>query len=68
MTTLSVRYPQRVRNELRFRGLTVLLVERIRAGFQRIILGSKTTVLHPGVLTIRRKSFFLSQAAALCPR
>lgn len=33
------RYPQRVRNELRFRELTVLRVERISAGFQRIVLG-----------------------------
>lgn len=35
----STRYPQRVRNELRFRELTVLRVERINAGFQRIVLG-----------------------------
>ena len=35
----STRYPQRVRNELRFRELTVLRVERISAGFQRIVLG-----------------------------
>jgi len=35
----STRYPQRVRNELRFRELTVLSVERISAGFQRIVLG-----------------------------
>ncbi|TMV47922.1 siderophore-interacting protein, partial [Salmonella enterica subsp. enterica serovar Infantis] len=38
MTTSSARYPQRVRNELRFRELTVLRVERISAGFQRIVL------------------------------
>ncbi|MGD7545838.1 siderophore-interacting protein, partial [Salmonella enterica] len=31
MTTSSVRYPQRVRNELRFRELIVLRVERISA-------------------------------------
>ena len=39
MTTNTSRYPQRVRNELRFRELTVLRVERISAGFQRIVLG-----------------------------
>lgn len=37
----SPRYPQRVRNELRFRELTVLLVERVSAGFQRIVLGGE---------------------------
>ncbi|EBS7633415.1 siderophore-interacting protein [Salmonella enterica] len=41
MTTSTVRYPQRVRNELRFRELTVLRVERISAGFQRIVLGGE---------------------------
>lgn len=35
------RYPQRVRNDLRFRELTVLRVERISAGFQRIVLGGE---------------------------
>lgn len=35
----STRYPQRVRNDLRFRELTVLRVERVAAGFQRIVLG-----------------------------
>lgn len=35
----TTRYPQRVRNELHFRELTVLRVERIGAGFQRIVLG-----------------------------
>ena len=39
MTKNTSRYPQRVRNELRFRELTVLRVERISAGFQRIVLG-----------------------------
>lgn len=39
MTKKTSRYPQRVRNELRFRELTVLRVERISAGFQRIVLG-----------------------------
>ncbi|MFB1162796.1 NADPH-dependent ferric chelate reductase NfeF [Escherichia coli] len=37
----SPRYPQRVRNDLRFRELTVLRVERISAGFQRIVLGGE---------------------------
>lgn len=36
------KYPQRVRNELRFRELTVLRVERIGAGFQRIVLGGES--------------------------
>ena len=37
----SPRYPQRVRNDLRFRELTVLRAERISAGFQRIVLGGE---------------------------
>lgn len=37
----SPRYPQRVRNDLRFRELTVLRVERVTAGFQRIVLGGE---------------------------
>ena len=41
MTTKQQRYPQRVRNELRFRELSVLRVERIGAGFQRIVLGGE---------------------------
>lgn len=41
MINTSSRYPQRVRNELRFRELTVLRVERISAGFQRIVLGGE---------------------------
>lgn len=32
------KYPQRVRNELRFRELTVLRVERIGNAFQRVVL------------------------------
>ncbi|WP_039031721.1 siderophore-interacting protein [Leclercia adecarboxylata] len=39
MTT--TRYPQRVRNDLRFRELNVLRVERVSAGFQRIVLGGE---------------------------
>lgn len=39
MTQTPSRYPQRVRNALRFRQLTVLRTERISAGFQRIVLG-----------------------------
>ena len=39
MMDKTSRYPQRVRNELRFRELTVLRVERIGTGFQRIVLG-----------------------------
>ena len=41
MTIPQHRYPARVRNELRFRELTVLRVERISAGFQRIVLGGE---------------------------
>lgn len=41
MTTHSPRYPQRVRNELRFRELTVLRTERAGSGFQRIVLGGE---------------------------
>lgn len=37
----SPRYPQRVRNDLRFRELDVLRVERVNAGFQRIVLGGE---------------------------
>ncbi|MHA0962077.1 siderophore-interacting protein [Enterobacter cancerogenus] len=37
----SPRYPQRVRNDLRFRELDVLRVERVNAGFQRIFLGGE---------------------------
>lgn len=35
------KYPQRVRNELRFRELTVLRVERISTAFQRVVLGGE---------------------------
>lgn len=35
------KYPQRVRNELRFRELTVLRVARISSGFQRVVLGGE---------------------------
>lgn len=35
------KYPQRVRNELRFRELTVQRVERIGHAFQRIVLGGE---------------------------
>lgn len=67
MTTSSVRYPQRVRNELRFRELTVLRVERISAGFQRIVLGGEAL---DGFTSLgfddHTKVFFsLSQAVAL---
>lgn len=40
MMDKTSRYPQRVRNELRFRELTVLRVERIGTGFQRIVLAA----------------------------
>ncbi len=39
--TKADKYPQRVRNELRFRVLTVLRVERAGAAFQRIVLGGE---------------------------
>ncbi|MGL5967582.1 MAG: siderophore-interacting protein [Kluyvera sp.] len=38
----ETKYPQRVRNELRFRELTVKRVERIGAAFQRVVLGGET--------------------------
>ncbi|MEZ2583919.1 siderophore-interacting protein [Kluyvera intermedia] len=38
----ETKYPQRVRNELRFRELTVTRVERIGEAFQRIVLGGET--------------------------
>ena len=38
---ISTRYPQRVRNDLRFRELNVLRVERVSPGFQRIVLGGE---------------------------
>lgn len=42
MTTKNLlKYPQRVRNELRFRELTVLRVERVGSAFQRIVLGGE---------------------------
>lgn len=37
----STRYPQRVRNDLRFRELNVLRVEHVSAGFQHIVLGGE---------------------------
>lgn len=37
----ETKYPQRVRNELRFRELTVKRVERIGAAFQRVVLGGE---------------------------
>ena len=37
--TKQPQYPQRVRNALRFRELTVLRVERVGTAFQRIVLG-----------------------------
>ncbi|SQI98353.1 iron-chelator utilization protein [Klebsiella oxytoca] len=40
-TSRNPKYPQRVRNELRFRELTVLRVERIGSAFQRIVLGGE---------------------------
>ncbi len=39
--TKEPQYPKRVRNELRFRELTVLRVERVGAAFQRIVLGGE---------------------------
>lgn len=63
----SPRYPQRVRNDLRFRELTVLRVERISAGFQRIVLGARRwTVLHRAALTITANSSFLNLTLTLC--
>ena len=64
MINTSSRYPQRVRNELRFRELTVLRVERISAGFQRIVLGGEALEgLARAALTITPKCFSLNRAA-----
>lgn len=41
MTTNPQHYPRRVRNELRFRELTVLRAGRVGSGFQRIVLGGE---------------------------
>lgn len=41
MTQSTTIYPQRVRNDLRFRELSVLRSERISAGFQRVVLGGE---------------------------
>ena len=63
----SPRYPQRVRNDLRFRELTVLRVERISAGFQRIVLGGEALDgLHRAALTITANSSFLNLMLTLC--
>ncbi|HEX4503141.1 MAG TPA: siderophore-interacting protein [Scandinavium sp.] len=40
-TSPQTKYPQRLRNELRFRELTVLRVERVGQAFQRIVLGGE---------------------------
>ena len=45
--TKADKYPQRVRNELRFRELTVLRVERAGAAFQRIVLGGGVSKAFP---------------------
>ena len=69
MTIQQQRYPQRVRNALRFRELTVLRVERVGAGFQRIVLGREAlegfTSLK-GSTTIPKSSFH-SLAVSLLP-
>lgn len=58
------RYPQRVRNDLRFRELTVLRVERISAGFQRIVLGGEA--LDGFTSRITANSSFLNLTLTLC--
>lgn len=65
MTTSFVRYPQRVRNELRFRELTVLRVERISAGFQRIVLGGEALDGFTSLGFDDHTKVSLSQAVAL---
>ena len=63
----SPRYPQRVRNDLRFRELTVLRVERISAGFSALSLAARRwTVLHRAALTITANSSFLNLMLTLC--
>ncbi len=67
MTTINqVKYPQRVRNELRFRELTVLRVERIGQAFQRIVLGGEALDgFVPRVLTTTLNCFSRRRAAYL---
>ena len=63
----SPRYPQRVRNDLRFRELTVLRVERISAGFQRIVLGGEALDgFTSRGFDVTASSSFLNQALTLC--
>jgi ferric-chelate reductase (NADPH) len=63
----STRYPQRVRNDLRFRELTVLRVERVSAGFQRVVLGGEALEgLAPAASTTTPKSFSRHRGRCLC--
>ncbi len=63
----SPRYPQRVRNDLRFRELTVLRVERISAVFSALSSAARRwTVLHRAALTITANSSFLNLTLTLC--
>jgi hypothetical protein len=56
MTKNTSRYPQRVRNELRFRELTVLRVERISAAFSALYWAVTlwTVLAHTALTTIPR--------------
>lgn len=65
MTIINqTKYPQRVRNELRFRELTVLRVERIGQAFQRIVLGARRWMaLFHKVLTTTPNCFSRRRAA-----
>ncbi len=68
MTTNPQRYPQRVRNELRFRELTVLRVERPGVGFQRVVLGGEQLEgFLPADLTITPKFFFPQPGTSFVP-
>ncbi len=66
----SPRYPQRVRNDLRFRELTVLLcyaLSVLAPVFSALSLAARRwTVLHRAALTITANSSFLNLMLTLC--
>ncbi len=66
--TKADKYPQRVRNELRFRELTVLRVERAGAAFQRIVLGGEALEASPLTALTTIPSFFSPSRARHLPR
>jgi ferric-chelate reductase (NADPH) len=63
--TKQPQYPQRVRNALRFRELTVLRVERVGTAFQRIVLGGDAGRLRLSGFDDHTKLFFRKPAPRL---